>query len=57
MLTQGPAPYAKCQLVISPFLALPRLSDCFIFTRNAMSIVLLLQLMEGWTQWGVVDLY
>ena len=57
MLTQGPAPDAKCQLVISPFLTLPRLSDCFIFTRNAMSIVLLLQLMEGWTQWGVVALY
>ena len=57
MLTQGPAPDAKCQLVISPFLTLPRLPDCFIFTRNAMSIVLLLQLMEGWTQWGVVDLY
>ena len=45
MLTQGPTPDPKCKLIISPFLSLPHLLDCLICTRNAMSIVLLLQLM------------
>ena len=45
MLTQGPTPDPKCKLNISSFLTLPYLLDCLICTRNAMSIVLLLQLM------------
>ena len=45
MLTQGPAPDPKCKLNISSFLTLPDLSDCLICTRNAMPIVLLLQIM------------
>ena len=57
MLTQRPAPYPKCKLIISSFLTLPHLLDCFICTRNAMSVVLLLQMMGGWDRWGVVDLY
>ena len=39
-------PDTKCKLFItSPFLTLPYLLDCLICTRNAMPIVLLLQLM------------
>ena len=57
MLTEGPAPDPKCKLIISSFLTLPHLLDCLICVRNAMSIVLLLQMMEGWDKWGVVDLY
>ena len=45
MLTQGPKPDPKCKFIISPFFTVPGLLDCFIFTRNAMSIVLLFQLM------------
>ena len=45
ILTQGPTPDPKCKLIISPFLPLPHLLDCLICTRNAMSIILLLQLM------------
>ena len=45
ILTQGPTPDPKCKLIISPFLSLPHLLDCLICTRNAMSIILLLQLM------------
>ena len=45
ILTQGPTPDPKCKLIISPFLSLPHLLDCHICTRNAMSIILLLQLM------------
>ena len=45
MLTQGPAPDPKCKLNISSFLTLPYLLDCLICTRNAMSTVLLLQLI------------
>ena len=56
MLTQGPAPHPNCKLNISPFLTLPDLLDCLVCNRNAMSIVLLLQLMEGWARWGLVDL-
>ena len=44
MLIQGLAPHTKCKLIISPFPKLPYLLDCIVFTRNAMSIVLLLQL-------------
>ena len=57
MLTQGNTPDPKCKLIISLFLTLPHLVDCLIFTRNDMSIVLLLQMMGGWDRWGVVDLY
>ena len=57
MLTQGPAPDPKGKLIISSFLTLPRLLDCLNFTRNAMSIVLSLQILGGWNGWGVVDLY
>ena len=45
ILTQGPTPDPKCKLIISPFLSLSHLLDCLICTRNAMSIILLLQLM------------
>ena len=55
-MTQGPIPDLKCKLNISSFLTLPQLLDCLICTRNSMSIVLLLQMMEGWDRWGVVDL-
>ena len=60
MLTQGPAQDAKCNLIISPFLTLPDLLDCLFCTRNAMSIVWLLQMLRGWDRWGggeVADLY
>ena len=52
MLTQGPAPDPKCKLIISSFLTLPHLLDCFICTRNAMSIVLLLQITGGMGEVG-----
>ena len=45
MLTQGPAPDPKCKLIILSFLTLPHLLDYLICTRNAMSIVLVLQMM------------
>ena len=57
MLTQGPAPDPKGKLIISSFLTLAHLSDCLICTRNAVSIVLLLQMICGWDRQGVVDLY
>ena len=50
-------PDPKCKLIISSFLTLPHLLDCLICVRNAMPIVLLLQMMGGWDRWGVVDLY
>ena len=56
MLAQGPPPDLMCNLIISSFLTLPHLLDCLICTRNAMPIVLLLQMMGGWGRWGVVDL-
>ena len=56
MLTQGSAPDPTCKLIFSSFLTLLHLLDCFICTGNAMSIVLLLQMMRGWDRWGVVDL-
>ena len=57
MLTQEPAPDPNCKFIISPFLTLPHLLYCSIFTRNAMPIVLLLQLMGGWSRMGMVDIY
>ena len=36
----------------SSFLTLPHLLDCLICTRNAMPIVLLLQMMGGWDKGG-----
>ena len=56
MLTQGPIPDPKFKLNISSFLTLPPLSDCLIYTKNSMSILLLLQKMGGWVRWGEVDL-
>ena len=52
MLTQGPTPHPKCQLIISPFLTLPYLLDCLIFASIAVSTVLLLQLIGGLARWG-----
>ena len=52
MLTQGPAPDLKCKLNISSFLTLPHLSDCLISTRNSVSIVFLLEMVEGWDRSG-----
>ena len=57
MLTQGPTPDPKCNLIMSSFLTLPHLLDWLVCTRNAMSIVLFLQIMGAWDRWGVVDLY
>ena len=57
MLTQEPAPYPKCRLIISSFLTRPNLLDCLICPRNAMFIVLLLQMMGEWDRWEVVELY
>ena len=53
MMTQGSAPDPKCKLNILSFLSLPHLSDCLIYSRNSMSIVLLLQMIgdgigAGW---------
>ena len=38
--------------IISSFLTLQHSLDCLVSTRNAMSIVLLLQIMRGWDRWG-----
>ena len=48
MLRQGVVPGPKCKLNISSFLALPNLLDCLFFTRNSVSIVLLLRMMGRW---------
>ena len=57
MLTQGPAPDPSVT-IISPLFTLSHLLDCLIFIGNAMSIVLLLELVGEWARWGgVVDLY
>ena len=45
MLTQGPAPGPKS--IISSLLTFPHLLDCIICNRNVMSIVLLLQIIDG----------
>ena len=47
MLTQWPTPHPKCKLIISSFLVFPYLLDCLIYTRNAIFIVLLLDMMGG----------
>ena len=47
MLTQVPTSDPECKSMISMFLTLPHLLYCFICTRNAMSIILLLQMMRG----------
>ena len=57
MATKGPTADPKCKLIIPSFLALPHLLECLICTRNAMSIVLFLQMMGAWDRWRVVDLY
>ena len=57
MLTQEPTPVPKCKLLIPSFLTDLHLLDCLICTRNALSIVLLLQMKGRWNRWGVVDLY
>ena len=56
MLTQGPAPDPKCKMIISSFLRPPHLLDCLACTKNAISIVLLLNIMGGWDKWRVVHL-
>ena len=56
MLTQGPTRDTKCKLIISSFLTFLHLLDCLFYTRNAMSIVLLLQIMGEWNRWEVVHL-
>ena len=48
MLSQRVPPDSNCNLIISSFLTLPHLLVCLICTRNAISIVLLLQMMGGW---------
>ena len=57
MLTQVPAPDPKCKLNISSFLTLPHFSDCFISTRNSVSIIFLLRMIGGWDRWGMVASY
>ena len=57
MLTQGPTPDTKCNLIISTFLILPDLLDCLLYASNAMSIVLLLQMTGGEDRLEVVNLY
>ena len=42
----------KCKLNISSFLTLPHLLGCLICTRNCVSIVLLLGMMEAWDRLG-----
>ena len=48
MLPQGPTPDRKCKLNISLFLILPHLSNCFICTKNSVSIVLF---YKWWGKW------
>ena len=52
MLTEGSAPDPKCKLFILSFLTLPQLLDCFICTKNAISIALLLEMIGRWDRWG-----
>ena len=48
MLSQRVPPDPNCNLIITSFLTLPHLLVCLICTRNAISIVLLFQMMRGW---------
>ena len=48
MPTLEPTLVPWCKLNISSFLTLPHVLDCLICTRNAISTVLLLQMIEGW---------
>ena len=58
MLTEGSAPDPKCKLFILSFLTLPQLLDCFICTKNAISIALLVARNDRkMGQVGVLDLY
>ena len=52
MLIQGPTLNLKCKLNISSFLTLSSTLDCFIFPKDIMIIVLLLQMMGEWDGWG-----
>ena len=52
MLTPVPTPDPKYKLIMSSFFTLSHLLDCLICPRNAMSIVLLLQVMGGWHRCG-----
>ena len=56
MLTQGPAPDPKCELNITPFLALPHPLHCPICARDIMVTVLLLKVMGGMGRLRVVYL-
>ena len=47
MLTKGPTLDPKCKLNISSFVTLPHLLDCLIYTRNFVSIALLLGMLGG----------
>ena len=52
MVTQEPTPVPKCKLLIPSFLTVLHLLDCLICTRNALSIVLLLQMAGRWNRCG-----
>ena len=45
MLTQGPAPGPKCELIITSFLTLAHPLHCPICAKDIVVIVLLLQMM------------
>ena len=50
-------PDPKCKLIILSSVTLSHLIDCLICTTNAMSILLLLEMMGRWDRWGVVDFH
>ena len=56
MPNQEPTPDAKCKLIISSLLTVAHLLDSLICAENAMSIVLLLQIMGEGDRWSVVHL-
>ena len=55
MLAQGLAPNPKGKLNISSVITPPHLLDCFIFTMNFVSTLLLLLMVVEWDRWAVVD--
>ena len=57
MLAQEPTTGPKCNLINSSFCTVPHLLDSLIWTKNTMSIVLLLQIMGDGIGGSVVDLY